>query len=116
MIIINEDKWDDIKRDFLSNVDYTFSEEPLIYFNHKNNEQEEIGTRETYEFTKNDMDFMVVLDIENRLSKTTTEKDGKQKDHYSRSSDEFTYKMSVKFRDKDGSWKDSSAMESNFEE
>jgi hypothetical protein len=115
MININENQWDDIKRDFLSAVEYQFSEEPLIYFNYKNNEQQEIGTRETYQFSKNDMDYMVVLDKELRLSKTSTEKGGIQKDHYSRSLDEYTYKLSVKFRDIDGSWKDSSAMESNFE-
>lgn len=115
MITINEDQWEDIKRDFLSAVEYEFSEEPLIYFNQKTNEQQEIGMRETYEFSKNDMDFMVILDKELRLSKTTTEKDGRQKDHYSRSSDEYVYKLSVKFRDKDGEWKDSSAMESRFE-
>lgn len=115
MIIINEDQWDDIKRDFLESVDYEFSKEPLIYFDYKNNEQQEIGVRETYEFTKNNMDIMVIMDKENRLSKTTTEKNGRQKDHYSRSADEFTYKLSVKFRDKDGSWKDSAALESNFE-
>jgi hypothetical protein len=115
MININEDKWDDIKNDFLSTIEYEFSEEPLIYFNNKTNTQEDIGTRETYEFTKNDNDFMVIMDKERRLTKTSSEKDGKQKDHYQRSLDEYTYKLSVKFRDKDGSWKDSSAMESNFE-
>lgn len=115
MIIINEDKWDDIQNDFLDSVDYEFSEEPLIYFNHKTNEQEEIGTREIYQFTKNDMDFMVILDKENRLMKTSTEKKGVLKEQFSRSPDEIIYKLSVKFRDQDGSWKDSSAMESNFE-
>ncbi|MFA5160427.1 MAG: hypothetical protein WC484_08005 [Candidatus Omnitrophota bacterium] len=115
MININEDKWDDIKRDFLSEIEYEFSEEPLIYFDHKTNTQEEIGTRETYTFTKNDMDIMVIMDKERRLTKTSSEKDGKQKDHYRRSLDEYTYKLSVKFRDKDGSWKDSSALEGNFE-
>lgn len=114
MVILNEDKWEDIKRDFLSAVEYEFSEEPLIYFDHKHNQQEEIGTRETYQFSKNNMDFMLILDIENRLIKTTTEKDGRQKDNYQRSPDEFTYKMTVKFRDQDGSWKDSSAMEENI--
>lgn len=114
MVIINEDKWDDIKKDFLSSADYEFSEEPLVYFNHKNNEQEEIGIREIYEFSKNDRDFMLILDKEHRLIKTTSEKDGKQKDHYRRDPSEFTYKLSVKFRDGDGSWKDSSALESNF--
>lgn len=115
MIIINEDKWDDIKTDFLNSIDYEFSEEPLFYFNHKTNEQEEVGMRETYEFSKNNMDFMVVLDKEKKLLKTSSEKDGKLKEHFSRSTNEIIYKLSVKFRDQDGSWKDSSAMESNFE-
>lgn len=115
MVIINEDKWDDIKRDFLADADYELSEEPLIYFNHKTNEQEEIGIRETYEFTKNDRDFMLILDKEYRLNKTTSEKDGKLKEHYSRSMDEFTYKLSVKFRGEDGSWKDSSALDGHIE-
>ena len=115
MVIINEDKWDDIKRDFLSDVEYELSEEPLVYFNHKNNTQEDIGTRETYTFSKKDMDFMLILDKELRLTKTTTEKNGRQIDHYSRSPDEYTYKLSVKFRGMDGSWKDSSAMEGNLE-
>jgi len=115
MININEDKWDDIKRDFLSDVDYEFNEEPLVYYNHKTNTQEDIGTRETYTFTKKDMDIMMILDKELRLSKTSTEKNGIQKDHYTRSKDEYSYKLSVKFRGMDGSWKDSSAMEGNFE-
>lgn len=114
MIIINEDKWEDIKNDFLSSIEYEFTEEPLIYFNHKNNQQEEIGTREIYNFTKNDRDYMLILDKENRLSKSTSEKDGKLKEHYQRSSTEFTYKLRVQFRDQDGSWKDSSALEDNF--
>ena len=115
MVILNEDKWEDIKRDFLSSVEYEFKEEPLIYFNHKTNQEEEIGTRETYEFSKNNMDFMLILDKEYRLDKTTSEKDGKLKEHYQRSTDEIMYKMSVKFRHGDGSWMDSSAMESSFE-
>lgn len=115
MVIINEDKWDDIKRDFLSDIEYELNEEPLVYFNHKNNTQEDIGTRETYTFTKNNMDFMLILDKENRLSKTTTEKNGRQIDHYSRSPDEYTYKLSIKYREMNGEWKDSSAMEGNFE-
>jgi hypothetical protein len=115
MVNLNEDKWDDIKRDFLSEVDYDFKEEPLVYFDDRTGAQEQIGTRETYEFTKNDMDFMIIMDKERRLTKTSSEKDGKQKDHYKRSLDEYTYKLQVKFRDRDGSWKDSSAMEDNFD-
>ncbi len=115
MININEDKWDDIKRDFLSDIEYELSEEPLIYFNDKTNTQEEVGTRETYTFSKNEMDFMIIMDKERRLTKISSEKGGKQKDHYQRSLDEYSYKLSVKFRDKDGSWKDASAMEGNLE-
>jgi hypothetical protein len=115
MIIINEDKWEDIKNDFLSTVECEVSEEPLVYYNPKTNTQEDIGTRETYQFSKNDMDFMIVMDKERRLTKISTEKGGKQKDHYQRSLNEYTYKLQVKFRDRDGSWRDSSAMESNFE-
>ena len=115
MIIINEEKWQDIKNDFIKSIDYKFSEVPLIYFNHKNNREEEIGRRETYEFSKNDIDYMIVLDVEHRLNKSTSEKDGKLKENYSRSKEDFTYKLSIKFQDKDGSWKDSSALESNFE-
>lgn len=116
MIIINEDKWDDMKSAFLSKIDYDFSEEPLVYFNHKTNEQQEIGTREKYTFTKNNMDFMIILDKEHRLNKVTTQKNGRQIDHYSRNPNEFTYKLSVKYREMDGSWKDSSAMENSFRE
>jgi len=115
MVTINEDKWDDIKRDFLSEIEYEVTEEPLVYFNHKTNEQQDIGTRETYLFSKNNMDFMLILDKELRLTKTTTEKNGIQKDHYSRSSDEYTWKLSIKYREMDGNWKDSSAMEGNLE-
>jgi hypothetical protein len=99
MIILNEEKWEDIKNDFIKTIDYTFSEAPLMYFDHKKNREEEIGTRETYEFTKNETDYMIVVDIENRGS-----------------GENSMYKLSVKFRDKDGSWKDSSALESNFEQ
>lgn len=115
MIIINEDKWDDIKNNFLDSIEYELTEVPLIYFNHKTNQQKEIGVRETYEFTKDDKDFMLIVDKENRLTKISTEKNGKFKEHYTRSADKFTYKLSIKFRGQDGSWKDSSAMESNFE-
>jgi hypothetical protein len=116
MVIINEDKWEDMKRDFLSDIDYEFSDEPLIYFNHKLNLPEEIGIRETYEFSKNGMDYMIVLDKEHRLTKTTTEKNGQSKDHYQRNPDEWTYKLSVKLRDQDGSWKDSTSLENRLEE
>lgn len=116
MITINEDKWDDMKRDFLNSVEYEFKEEPIIHFNAKNNQQEEIGVREIYEFSKNDMDFMLTLDKEHKLLKTTSEKDGKQKDHYQRLPDEFTYKLSIKYRHLDGEWKDSSAMENNADD
>ena len=115
MITLNENKWDDIKNDFLSSIDYELSEEPLVYFNPKNKQQEEIGVREIYEFSKDNRDFMLILDKEHRLTKTTSEKDGKLKEHYQRSPDEFTYKLSIKFRDGDGSWKDSSALENSFE-
>lgn len=115
MIIINEDKWDDIKSSLLSSIEYEFTEEPLIYFNHKTSEQEEIGTRETYEFSKNGKDFMLILDKAHRLIKISSEKDGRLKEHYMRSPNEFTYKLSIKFCDQDGSWKDSSALENNFE-
>ena len=114
MVIINEDKWDDIKNDFLNSIDYDFKEEPLVYFNHKTNQQEEIGIREIYEFSKDNRDFILILDKEHRLNKTTSEKNGKVKEHYSRSPEELTYKLSIKFRDGDGSWKDSSALENNF--
>ncbi|MFA5829635.1 MAG: hypothetical protein WC843_04020 [Candidatus Gracilibacteria bacterium] len=116
MIYINEDKWDDIKRDFLDSIEYEVSEEPLVYFDHKTNTQEEIGIRETYEFSKNNMDYMLILDKEHRLTKTSSEKGGKLKEHYSRSPDEFSYKLSVKYRDLDGSWKDSSSLETNLEQ
>lgn len=116
MIILREDQWDDIKDEFLSQVKYEYREDPLIRFDTKKNVQEEIGTRETYEFTKNDVDYMVILDKEYRLTKTTSEKEGKFKEHYSRSPNEFTYKLSIKFRDKDGSWKDSSALENSLEQ
>ena len=115
MISINEDKWDDIKNTLLTAIKHEFTEEPLIYFNHKTNEQEEIGTRETYEFSKNGTDYMLILDKAHRLTKSSSEKNGKLKEHYSRSPDEFTYKLSIKFRDQDGSWKDCSALESGFE-
>ncbi len=115
MITINEEKWSDIKNTLLGSIDYEFTEEPLIYFDHKKNQQEEIGTRETYEFSKNDRDFMLILDKTHRLTKSSSEKDGKLKEHYSRSPNEFTYKLSIKYRDQDGSWKDSSALEGNFE-
>ncbi len=114
MIIIKEDQWDEIKENLLSSVDYEFSHEPLVYFHHKTNESEEIGTRETYEFTKNNMDFMIILDKEKRLTKTTSEKDGKVKEHFQRSPDEYTYKLTIQYRSQDGSWKDSSSLESSF--
>ncbi len=57
---------------------------------------------------------MLILDKEHRLNKTTSEKDGKLKEHYTRSPDEFTYKLSIKYRAPDGSWKDSSSLEDNF--
>lgn len=97
MITINEEKWADIKHDFLDTVDYEFSEEPLMIFNNKNHQEEEIGIRETYEFSRNDMDYMVIVDKDTRFENPV-------------------FKLSIKFRDKDGAWKDSAALESNFEE
>ncbi len=117
MIIINEDKWDDIKANLLDDLeDDEISIDPLFRFDYKTNREEEIGVRETHEFTKNNMDFMLILDKENRVTKTETEKGGRLVEHYSRSPNEFTYKLTIKFRDIDGSWKDSSAMEKRYEE
>ena len=117
MIIINEDKWDDIKNGLLSELeDDEVSTEPLFRFDYKTNQEEEIGLRETHEFTKNGMDIMLVLDKENRVTKTEVEKNGRLVEHYARSPNEYSYKLSIKFRDKDGSWKDSSALEKRYEE
>lgn len=117
MIIINEDKWDDIKANLLDDLeDDEISIDPLFRFDYKTNREEEIGIRETHEFTKNNMDFMLILDKENRVTKTETEKAGRVVEHYSRSPNEYTYKLTIKFRDIDGSWKDSSAMEKRYEE
>lgn len=116
MISITEDKWDDIKANLLDDLeDDEVTTEPLFRFDYKANKEEEIGVRETHEFTKNGMDFMLILDKEYRLTKTETEKSGRLVEHYSRSPDEFTYKLTIKFRDIDGSWKDSSAMEKRYE-
>lgn len=98
MVIINEDQWDDIKRDFL-NFEHEVREEPLIRDNPKKNVQEELGVREIHEFTKNDTDYMLIMD----------------KVHQVADPNRFTYKLSIKYRDRDGSWKDSSALEGNFE-
>ena len=117
MIIINEDKWDDIKANLLDDLeDDEISIDPLFRFDYKTNREEEIGVRETHEFTKNNMDFMLILDKENLVTKTESEKAGRVVEHYSRSPNEFTYKLTIKFRDIDGSWKDSSAMEKRYEE
>lgn len=110
MIIINEDKWDEIKELLLGSADYRLNKEPLVRYDHGKNQQETIGARETYEFSKNDVDYMVILDKEHKLTKTTSEKDGRYKEQYSRSPTEIVYKLSVKFCDKDGNWKDSSAL------
>ena len=117
MIMINEDKWDDIKNNLLDDLeDDEVSVEPLFRFDYKTNKEEEIGIRETHEFNKNNMDLMLVLDKENKVTKTEVEKSGRLVEHYTRSPDEFTYKLTIKFRDKDGSWKDSSALEKRYEE
>ncbi len=116
MIIIKDDQWDEIKENLLSSIQYEFRQEPLVRFDHKKNQAEEIGVRETYEFSKDNKDYLLILDKEHKLLKTTSEKEGRLKEHYARSPDEFTYKLSIKFRDQDGSWKDSSALESHFED
>jgi len=117
MIMINEDKWDDIKNNLLDDLeDDEVSVEPLFRFDYKTNKEEQIGIRETHEFTKNNMDLMLVLDKENKVSKTEVEKSGRLVEHYNRSPNEYTYKLTIQFRDKDGSWKDSSALEKRYEE
>ncbi len=116
MIIISEDKWDDIKANLLDDLeDDDISIDPLFRFDYKTNQEEEIGIRETHEFTKNNMDFMLILDKENKVTKTEVEKDGRLVEHYARSPNEYSYKLTIKFRDIDGSWKDSSAMEKRYE-
>ena len=116
MITISEDKWDDIKANLLDDLeDDEVTTEPLIRFDYKTNQEEEIGVRETHEFSKNGMDFMLILDKENKLSKTESEKNDRLVEHYSRSHNEYSYKLTIKFRDVDGSWKDSSAMEKRYE-
>jgi len=116
MITITEDKWDDIKANLLDDLeDDEVNVEPLFRFDYKANHEEQIGLRETHEFTKNGMDFMLILDKENKVTKTETEKSGRLIEHYSRSPNEYLYKLTIKFRDIDGSWKDSSAMEKRYE-
>ncbi len=115
MIIINEEKWSDIKNDFLHSVEYEYTEEPLIHFNYKTNQPEEIGTREVYEFSKNGMDFMLTLDKERRVIKNDSESKHKKNESLVRSNDELVYKLSIKFRDEEGTWKDSSHLEKKFD-
>ena len=117
MISISEDKWDDIKANLLDDLeDDDVSIEPLHRFDHKTNQEEVIGVRETHEFTKNGMDFMLIMDKENKVSKTEVQKSGRTVEHYSRSPDEYMFKLTIKFRDVDGSWKDSSAMEKRYDD
>jgi hypothetical protein len=117
MIILSEEKWDDIKANLLDDLEGdNVTTEPLFRFDYKTNQEQEIGVRETHEFTKNGMDFLLTLDKENKLTKTEGEKNGRVVEHYARSPNEFSYKLHIKFRDIDGSWKDSSAMEKRYEE
>jgi len=116
MITISEDKWDDIKANLLDDLeDDEISIEPLFRFDYKTNQEDQMGVRETHEFSKNGMDFMLILDKENKVTKTESEKSGRLVEHYARSENEFTFKLTIKFRDIDGSWKDSSAMEKRYE-
>lgn len=108
MIIISEDKWDYIKVNLLDNLeDDKVGMEPLFRFNYDTNEEEKIGMRETHEFTKSGMDFLLVMDKE--------EKPLKNEEHFTGSTKEYFFKLTIKFRDVDGSWKDSSAMEKRYE-
>ena len=116
MIIISEDKWDMIRENLLDDLDEDkVSTEPLVRFDFKKNLEEPIGVRETHEFTKNNMDFELILDKENKTIKNTSEKDGKVHETYTRVPNEYTYKLTIRFRDVDGSWKDSSALEKRYE-
>ena len=117
MITISEDKWDDIKANLLDDLeDDVVNIAPLHRFDHKTNQEEVVGVRETHEFTKNGMDFQLIMDKENKVSKTEVEKSGRLVEHYTRSPNEYTYKLTIKFRDVDGSWKDSSAMEKRYDD
>lgn len=107
MIIISEDKWDYIKVNLLDKLEEDkVGTEPLFRFNYDTNQEEKIGMRETHEFTKNGMDFLLVLDKEAKATQN--------EEHFS-GGIEYIFKMTIKFRDVDGSWKDSSAMEKRYE-
>lgn len=115
--MISEEKWEDIKNNLLSDLDDDdVTTEPLIRFDYKTNQEEQIGVRESHEFTKNNMDFQLILDKENKVTKTEAQKSGRTVEHFARSANEYTYKLTIKFRDIDGSWKDSSALEKRYEE
>ncbi|MBT6068615.1 hypothetical protein HOG48_02570 [Candidatus Peregrinibacteria bacterium] len=111
MLHLNEEKWLDIKHEFLESVDYEMEEEELFRFDEKTRGEVEAGWRETYYFEKAGMEVKLQVDIKPKVLRTESEgKDGSLKVNYNEVEGENMYHILVKVKDDYGDWVDSSAL------
>lgn len=112
MLRLNEDKWLDLKHDFLESVDYEMEEEDLYRFDEQSNSEVKNGKRETYYFEKAGAEIKLQVDIKPKVERTEAlGKDGSLKVNYEEIEGEFMYNITIKVQDEYGDWVDSAAFE-----
>ncbi|MDP4008767.1 MAG: hypothetical protein Q8P68_06275 [Candidatus Peregrinibacteria bacterium] len=115
MLKINEDKWLDIKNDFLESVDYDLEEEEIYRFDEQSGSEVPNGHRETYSFEKAGMEIRMQVDIVPKVERSEAiGKGGALKVKYDEIEGESMYKITIKIKDQHGDWVDSSAFEEGF--
>ena len=112
MLKLNEDKWLDLKNDFLESVDYEVEEEDLYRFDDKMNAEVQNGHREIYFFEKAGSEIRLQVDIKPKVNRTESiGKDGSLKVNYEEVEGQNMYSITIQVKDEYGDWVDSSAFE-----
>ena len=115
MLHLNEDRWQEIKHQWLPKLHPELEVVPLIDFDHKTNHQEKIGEREIYTFSFQDKDYRLILDKEYAPLVNEHQKHGHNVRAVDRDPQHFIYKMRVQYLNNYGTWVDASALEDQFE-
>lgn len=114
MLKLNEDKWLDLKNDFLESVDYDLEEEEIYRFDERSRSEVRCGHREIYRFEKAGMEIKMQVDIVPKVERTEAiGKSGALKVTYDEIEGENMYKITIQVKDQYGDWVDSSAFEQN---
>src|SRR3989338_5810786 len=115
MLKLNEDKWLDLKNDFLESVDYEVEKENIYRFDEHSRSEVKSGERETYYFEKAGIEIKMQIDIVPKVERTEGfGKGGALKVDYKEIEGENMYKITIQVKDDYGDWVDSSAFEAKL--